>query len=157
MPASLSSNETQKIVLTIRHPVPSLNALFGMSHWARLREKKKIQAAFAYALLALGEDSSTRTTWPPSILSTASDMLASFGMTGRKTSSSKSARKRSKAKPTNAPSSKSSPLIDDMTRTELVEAYWANCRRSWNRLAFNVFVQTLSDSDLRQYIQMGTT
>jgi len=45
----------------------------------------------------------------------------------------------------------------EMTRPQLVEAMWANCRRSWNRLAFNVFVQTLSDSDLRQYIQMGTT
>jgi len=47
--------------------------------------------------------------------------------------------------------------IPEMTRPELVEAMWLNCRRSWNRAAFNVFVQTLSDSDLRQYIQMGTT
>lgn len=45
----------------------------------------------------------------------------------------------------------------DMTRAQLIEAYWASCHKSWNRPAFDVFVQTLSDSDLRHYIQFGTT
>jgi hypothetical protein len=44
-----------------------------------------------------------------------------------------------------------------MTRAELIEAYWANCGSSWNRPAFDVFMETMDEETLRQYIQMGTT
>lgn len=43
-----------------------------------------------------------------------------------------------------------------MTRAELIEAYWANCGSSWNRAAFDVFMETIDEESLRQYIQMGT-
>ena len=145
------------LVLIIRHPVPSLNALFGMSHWQRVKEKKKIQIAFASALSACGVASSIQITFARNTMLTASDMAASYEMTRRTMSFLKSASERSKAKPTNAPSLKLNRSILDVRRAELIEAYWAKCSGSWNRVAFDVFVQTLSDSDLRQYIQMGTT
>lgn len=145
------------LMLIVKHPVPSLNALFGMSHWQRVKEKKKIQIAFASALSACGIASSIQITFARNTMLTASDMQASYEMTRRTISFLKSASERLKAKPTNAPSSRSSPLIKDMTRALLIQAYWARCSSSWNRVAFDVFVQTLSDSDLRQYIQMGTT
>ena len=47
--------------------------------------------------------------------------------------------------------------VQAMTRAELIEAYWANCSSSWNRPAFDVFMETLDEEALRQYIQMGTT
>ena len=47
--------------------------------------------------------------------------------------------------------------VKDMTRAELIEAYWANCSSSWNRPAFDVFMETMDEETLRQYIQMGTT
>ena len=45
----------------------------------------------------------------------------------------------------------------DMTRAQLIEAYWATCGSSWNRAAFDVFMEALDEETLRQYIQMGTT
>jgi hypothetical protein len=47
--------------------------------------------------------------------------------------------------------------VQAMTRAELIEAYWANCSSSWNRPAFDVFMETMDEETLRQYIQMGTT
>jgi len=47
--------------------------------------------------------------------------------------------------------------VQAMTRAELIEAYWATCGSSWNRAAFDVFMETLNEETLRQYIQMGTT
>lgn len=45
--------------------------------------------------------------------------------------------------------------VSRMTRPHLIERFWANCSKTWNRQAFNTFVETLSDADLQQYVQMG--
>lgn len=49
------------------------------------------------------------------------------------------------------------PQVSDMTHAQLIEAYWATCGSSWNRAAFDVFMETMDEETLRQYIQMGTT
>jgi hypothetical protein len=42
-----------------------------------------------------------------------------------------------------------------MDRAQLIELCWANCQDTWNRLAFDAFMETLSEQDLRYYIAMG--
>lgn len=44
-----------------------------------------------------------------------------------------------------------------VTRIQLIEQYWEQGRHSWNREAFDVFVETLSDVDLKHYMTHGTT
>jgi len=106
MPVDPSSSETHKIVLIIRHPVPTINALFAMTHWGRHRERKKTQDAFACGWSVSGDGSLTPITWLPSGSSTVSAMRATSQTTERKTLSLKSARKKFKAKQTNTPASK---------------------------------------------------
>ena len=48
--------------LLVPYVVPSLNKLFGMSHWERNRERIKCQLAFKCALLRSGQDSLIQTT-----------------------------------------------------------------------------------------------
>ena len=48
--------------LFIRYKIPSLNRLFGMSHWQRLKEKKLALAAVRSASSLTGPDTATLTT-----------------------------------------------------------------------------------------------
>lgn len=48
------------------------------------------------------------------------------------------------------------PLLA-MDRPQLVKAFWLTCSATWNQEAFNTFIQTLSDDDLRQYLTHGPT
>jgi hypothetical protein len=41
------------------------------------------------------------------------------------------------------------------TRAQLIEQYWATCQDTWNRPAFDAFMETLGDDDLRHYITLG--
>lgn len=78
--------------VVVQRKVPSLNALFGMNHWARKKEKEKTQSALLSALDPSATDCSTPTTSSEasSILSTAYGTLALFMMTAKQTSSSRS-------------------------------------------------------------------
>jgi hypothetical protein len=49
----------------VLYPVPSLNALFGMNRWQRLREKKRCHAAVFSSLRATGDGYLIRTTSVP--------------------------------------------------------------------------------------------
>ena len=42
-----------------------------------------------------------------------------------------------------------------VTRAQLIEQYWATCHDTWNRPAFDAFMETLSDVDLRNYLTHG--
>jgi len=70
-----------QFTLVIRHPVPSLNRLFSMTHWSRQREKRKTQAALLSALSPTAADFLTRTTFVQNILSTGYDTLLCFRKT----------------------------------------------------------------------------
>ena len=61
------------MILEVFYPVPSLNRLFAMHHWAREKEKKKTQDAVLSALLVAEQGSAYHwTTFARSILSTHS-------------------------------------------------------------------------------------
>lgn len=86
--------------LTIRIPAvtASLNALFAMNHWQRMKEKKRIQAAFISALQSAGSGYSIQTTASESTQSIASAMLECFQTTVRKMSLLKRGKKKQKVK-----------------------------------------------------------
>lgn len=46
-------------------------------------------------------------------------------------------------------------LSEILDRPALIEAYWSQCSQSWNRQAFDAFMETLSDEDLLRYVQIG--
>lgn len=81
------------IKLDVRHPVPSLNNLFDVGPWGRMKEKKETQIKVLDAIkrecvlqsVLTDLDKSTQTISVQSILSTAYDTLALFMTTGRKT------------------------------------------------------------------------
>lgn len=83
------------LLLVIRHPVPSLNALFGMQHWQRVKEKKATQAAFLSALRALDAELSTQTICAGSTRWTASAIQEFCETIERQKSSSLQRKKRS--------------------------------------------------------------
>ncbi len=91
---------SKKPFFSIRIPAVtvSLNALFGMTHWQRIAEKKRMQNAFMSALLSLGKDSSILITTPQNTQLTVSDMLKYFQTTVNITSLSKHAKKKPKNK-----------------------------------------------------------
>lgn len=80
--------------ITVRGVTPSLNALFGMTHWQRLSVKKKIQDAFISVLLQEENGLSTRITLSSSTTLTVCGMLESLLTTLKKTSQSKRAKKK---------------------------------------------------------------
>lgn len=82
------------IKLVLDYEVPSLNKLFGMTHWDRMDEKKRAARALLSALQAAAPDSSTPTTLSAeqSTLLTACATLASYLTIGHRTSSSSSGR-----------------------------------------------------------------
>lgn len=59
--------------------------------------------------------------------------------------------------PASVPAESFSPTesISRMTRPHLIERFWDTCSKTWNRQAFNAFMETLSDEDLKYYVQMG--
>jgi hypothetical protein len=46
-------------------------------------------------------------------------------------------------------------LVVEQTRAELIEKLWSHVSDSWNRQAFDAFMETMNDADLQQYIQVG--
>jgi len=96
------------LTLIVHHPVPSLNALFAMTHWQRHREKRATLDALLSALSPSALDCSMPTTWweDRSILRTAYDTLALYRAMQKRRSALKSDRKRSKPSKTNTPASK---------------------------------------------------
>ncbi len=42
-------------------------------------------------------------------------------------------------------------------RQDLIEQLWSQVSQSWNRPAFDAFMETLSEDDLQQYIKVGKT
>lgn len=103
---SPAKRSSKRIVLIVRHPVPSLNALFAMTHWERLREKKRTQAAFVSGSLVSDDGSLIPIISVQSGTLTVCVIPGSSRMIGFKTSSLKSASKRLKARATNAPALK---------------------------------------------------
>ncbi len=69
--------------LTVEIPgrLPSWNAILGMETWTRYKFKTSLQQKFLCALQAIAQDSSTRTTSVPNIISTAAATLDSYGKT----------------------------------------------------------------------------
>jgi hypothetical protein len=72
----------------------SLNALFAMNHWQRMREKKRQQAAFLSACRSLGSALQIPATAHRNTSWTLSDILAFWKMTEKKTLSLRSGRKK---------------------------------------------------------------
>ncbi len=70
-----------KLTITMKYVVPSLNAMFAMNHWQRAKARKLTAAAFASALSQNAIDFSTPTMLVPKPLWTASDMLESLNRT----------------------------------------------------------------------------
>lgn len=76
----------------------SLNRLFSMGPWGRLREKRRIQAAFLSGLSLIASDQPTLIITTANTSSTVSDIVDCFVTTVKKISCSKSVRRKSKAK-----------------------------------------------------------
>mgnify|MGYP003639519899 CR=1 FL=1 len=87
-----------RINILVKYRLPSLNALFGMNHWQRTKEKKAEQAAFVSALRHAAIASSIPTISAPSILSMLCDTAEHSLMTEKRTSTSRAGKKKSRAK-----------------------------------------------------------
>jgi hypothetical protein len=92
-----------QLTLVVQHPLPSLNALFAMTHWQRHDLKHQIQLATLYALQAAAADSSMRTTLLPNTILTHSVTLLSYLRTHQPSRTSKSRRSAWTAKLRNVP------------------------------------------------------
>lgn len=95
----------QPLRIVVHHPVPSLNKLFGLHPWSRLKEKRTTQVAFLSALSAIAADYSTPTTSAPSGFLTRVGIPALSATIDRKTSRSKFLKSRSARKRKNTPKS----------------------------------------------------
>lgn len=82
--------------IVIPYRLPSLNALFAMQHWQRIKEKKKAQANFESTLRGAAAGKSTPTMSFQSTCSTASAALDSYLTTMQTLSNSRSRKPRSK-------------------------------------------------------------
>lgn len=76
-----SPNPPFQFTLVVRHPVPSLNRLFSMTHWSRQREKRNTQAAMLSALSPTAEGSVMRTTSAQSFFVILYDTLLAYRRT----------------------------------------------------------------------------
>ena len=85
-----------KLTITVKYVVPSLNAMFAMNHWQRAKARKLTAAAFASALSQNAIAFSTPTTHAPRPLWTASDMLESLNRTIQARLNTSLARKKSR-------------------------------------------------------------
>ena len=84
--------------MKVKGVTPSLNVLFGMTHWQRLSVKKKIQAAFISSLRSAEKDGSTLIMSSTSGTLTVSGMLESFQMMEKKMSQFRSNKKKGQSK-----------------------------------------------------------
>ena len=98
IPTIVCHNKLPSLSLTLKHPVPSWNAILGLGHWQRARLKKSIQDDFLSALRAIAADSSTRTTSARSTLSIAAATLDSYQRTMQERRKLKSRKSKSGAK-----------------------------------------------------------
>ncbi len=98
IPTIVCHNKLPSLSLTLKHPVPSWNAILGLGHWQRARLKKAIQDDFLSALRASAADCSTRTTCARSTLSIAAATLDSYQRTMQERRKSRSRKSKSGAK-----------------------------------------------------------
>ena len=101
-PMSQEQSAPPSLRLVVLHPVPSLNRLFGLHPWSRLKEKRSTQAAFLSALSATAADCSTPTTSAQSGFLMRVGIPALSATIDRKTSRSKWLREKSRARKTSA-------------------------------------------------------
>ena len=78
IPTIVCHNKLPSLSLTLKHPVPSWNAILGLQHFSRAKLKKAIQDDFLSALRAIADDSSTKTTSVRSTFATAAGILDSY-------------------------------------------------------------------------------
>lgn len=105
IPTIQCHNTLPSLSLTLKHPIPSWNAILGLGHWQRARLKKAIQDDFLSALRASADDCSTRTTSARSTLSIAAATLDSYQRTMQERRRLKSRKSKSGAKKKSAPKS----------------------------------------------------
>lgn len=105
IPTIQCHNTLPSLSLTLKHPLPSWNAILGLGHWQRARLKKAIQDDFLSALRASVADCSTRTTSARSTLSIAAATLDSYQRTMQERRRLKSRKSASARKRKNAPKS----------------------------------------------------
>ena len=98
IPTIVCHNKLPSLSLTLKHPVPSWNAILGLQHFSRAKLKKAIQDDFLSALRASADDSSTRTTSARSTLSIAAATLDSYQRTMLERRKLKSRKSKSGAK-----------------------------------------------------------
>ena len=98
IPTIVCHNKLPSLSLTLKHPVPSWNAILGLQHFSRAKLKKAIQDDFLSALRAIAADSSTRTTSARSTLSIAAATLDSYQRTMQERRRLKSRKSKSGAK-----------------------------------------------------------
>ena len=98
IPTIVCHNKLPSLSLTLKHPVPSWNAILGMGHWQRARLKKAIQDDFLSALRASAGDSSMRTTSQKNTCVIAADTLDSYQQTMQLRRKLKSRKSKSGAK-----------------------------------------------------------
>lgn len=105
IPTIRCHNTLPSLSLTLKHPLPSWNAILGLGHWQRARLKKAIQDDFLSALRASAADCSTRTTSVRSTLSIAAATLDSYQRTMQERRRLKSRKSASAQKKKSAPKS----------------------------------------------------
>ena len=98
IPTIVCHNKLPSLSLTLKHPVPSWNAILGLQHFSRAKLKKAIQDDFLSALRASAADCSTRTTSAKSTLSIAAATLDSYQRTMQERRKLKSRKSKSGAK-----------------------------------------------------------
>lgn len=98
IPTIVCHNKLPSLSLTLKHPVPSWNAILGLQHFSRAKLKKAIQDDFLSALRASADDSSTRTTSARSTLSIAAATLDSYQRTMQERRKLRSRKSKSGAK-----------------------------------------------------------
>ena len=57
----ISSGSTQTLLIWVEYRIPSLNVVFKKTHWWRVAEKKRAQAALAIALRLRAAESGSLT------------------------------------------------------------------------------------------------
>lgn len=105
IPTIVCHNTLPSLSLTLKHPIPSWNAILGLGHWQRARLKKAIQDDFLCALRASADDCSTRTISARSTLSIAAATLDSYQRTMQERRRLKSRKSASARKKKSAPKS----------------------------------------------------
>ena len=90
----------EPLKLTLKHPLPSWNAICGLGHWQRAKLKEAIQLDFLSALQASAGDSWTKITSAKNMCSIAAATLVSYREMRQEQRALRRAKKKSEAKPT---------------------------------------------------------